>query len=312
MEKFTKISFTKLLVSIFIVYILFCMVLSSSFYLQTTLDGLSAWAFNVLPSLLPFVFFTKVLSSFGLIEKFASIVKKPIKKLFNTPSISAYAFLSSIISGYPVGAKVTADLYQSGKISRTDACKMLSFCSTSGPMFIIGAVGAGMFGNVTAGYIILLSHILSAFLNGILYRKIKVQEYDRTVIDSQKQTFNLSSVVLDTALSVISVGTLIAIFFVVITSFSVLLSFLPPSLSAFLGGLIEITKGCLDISSAMPLPLAIISTSFVISFGGLSTIMQTYALTGALKIPVKLMVLQKFTHALLATLISVILVAIIL
>lgn len=312
MEKLSKISFFKYVVSLFIVYILFCMILSPSFYLQTTLDGISAWALNVLPSLLPFVFFTKLLSSFGLIEKLSSFFAKPIKKLFNAPALSAYTFLSSIISGYPVGAKVTADLYQSGKISRTDACKMLSFSSTSGPMFVIGAVGAGMFGNALAGYIIFSTHVLGAFLNGLLYRKIKLKEFDTKATKKEEKSFNLSSIVLDTSLSVITVGTIIAIFFVVISSLSPLLSFLPSPVSAFCGGLIEITRGCLDIANAMPLSLGIISASFIISFGGISTMMQTYALTSEIKMPIKLMVLQKLTHALLSCLISIILVAIIL
>ena len=55
---------------------------------------------------------------------------------------------------------------------------MLSFCSTSGPMFIIGAVGAGMFNSTFAGYIMFTSHVLGAFLNGIIYRNIKVKEFD--------------------------------------------------------------------------------------------------------------------------------------
>ena len=309
MKKLSKISFFKYIISLFVIYILFCMILSPSFYLQTTLDGVSAWALNVLPSLLPFVFFTKILSSFGMIEKFSALFSKPIRKLFNAPSLSAYTFLSSIISGYPVGAKVTADLYKSGKISRTDACKMLSFSSTSGPMFVIGAVGAGMFGNALAGYIIFTSHVLGAFLNGLLYRKIKLKEFDRPLIKKEEQAFNLSSALIDTSLSVITVGTIIAIFFVVISSFSPLLSFLPSSVSAFCGGLIEITRGCLDIANATPLSLGIILASFIISFGGISTMMQTYALTSEIKMPIKLLLLQKLTHAILSCLISIILVA---
>ena len=312
MKKLSKNSFFKYIISLFVIYILFCMILSPSFYLQTTLDGISAWALNVLPSLLPFVFFTKILSSFGMIEKFSALFSKPIRKLFNAPSLSAYTFLSSIISGYPVGAKVTADLYKSGKISRTDACKMLSFCSTSGPMFVIGAVGAGMFGSALAGYIIFSAHLLGAFLNGILYRKIKLKEFDQTKTKQEDKNFNISSIVLDCSLSVISVGAIIAIFFVVITSLSPLLSLLPDSVSAFFGGLVEITKGCLDISTEMPLKIGIVCASFVISFGGISTMLQSSALTSEIKMPIVLMVVQKLTHALLSCLISIILVVIIL
>ena len=38
---------------------------------------------------------------------------------------------------------------------------MTILCSTSGPVFITGAVGAGMLGNSRAGLLILLAHYLS-------------------------------------------------------------------------------------------------------------------------------------------------------
>lgn len=312
MQKTLKINFLKILLSVLILYILCSIILKPQFYLQTTLDGLSAWALNVLPSLLPFIFFTKLLSGLGVIDKISKLFAKPVEKLYKAPPLAAYCFFSSIISGYPVGAKVTADLYQAGKISRTDACKMLSFCSTSGPMFVIGAVGAGMFGSALAGYIIFSAHLLGAFLNGILYRKIKLKEFDQTKTKQEDKNFNISSIVLDCSLSVISVGAIIAIFFVVITSLSPLLSLLPDSVSAFFGGLVEITKGCLDISTEMPLKIGIVCASFVISFGGISTMLQSSALTSEIKMPIGLMVVQKLTHALLSCLISTILVVIIL
>ena len=311
MQKTTKINFLKLLLTVFILYILCSIALRPQFFLQTTFDGLCAWAVNVLPSLLPFVFFTKLLSHLGVVDKISKVFAKVVEKLYKTPPLSAYCFLSSMISGYPVGAKVTADLYQAGKISRTDACKMLSFCSTSGPMFVIGAVGAGMFGSALAGYIIFASHLLGAFLNGIFYRKIKLKEFKNIAKPKEEKVFDLSSTILDCCHSVISVGAIIAIFFVVISSLSPLLSLFPSPISAFLGGLVELTKGCLDISSILPFKTAIICASFIISFGGFSTMVQTQALTTHLKVPITLLVLQKLTHALLSCLIATVMVLII-
>ena len=47
---------------------------------------------------------------------------------------------------------------------------MLTFCSTSGPLFMLGAVGAGMLSSPAAGAVIALAHYLGALLNGLLYR----------------------------------------------------------------------------------------------------------------------------------------------
>ena len=164
----------RIFLSIFIIYILINMALFPSLYISRTLDGLSAWAFNVLPSVLPFIFFIKLLTSLNILEKFTKIFSVPCQKLFKTPASSSLVFFTSIISGYPVGAKMTAELFESGKISKSDAFKMCSFCSTSGPMFIIGTVGITMLGQAVYGYIIFFSHIIGALINGILYRNLKV------------------------------------------------------------------------------------------------------------------------------------------
>lgn len=295
----------KIFLTILIVYVLLNMVLFPKLYMGATLDGLSAWAINVLPSVLPFIFFTKLLSSLGTIERFSKVFNKPCKKLFHTSPISAYVFFTSIISGYPVGAKMTADLYQSGRITKADAFRMTSFCSTSGPMFVIGAVGIGMLANPVYGYIILASHILGACLNGILYRNINPKiGSGNSQIKIERNKSNFADMVTDSALSIITVGAIIAIFFVVITSFAPILSIFPAPLSCILEGLIEITKGCIDIASVMSGEIAVIACTFVISFGGLSTILQSIAMLDKLDMPIWLFILQKFTHALIATLLT--------
>lgn len=285
------------------------MVIFPSLYINVTLNGISAWAFNVLPSVLPFIFFTKVLTSLGIVEKFSNLFKKSCNKLFKTPPVSSYVFITSMISGYPVGAKMTADLYLSSKITKSDAFKMTSFCSTSGPMFIIGAVGIGMLKNATFGYIIFISHILGALLNGLLYRNIKVKE-EKIEYTEITNTQNLSTMVIDSALSIITVGTIIAIFFVVITSLSPIFNLFPPQISCVLEGITEITKGCLDISTNIHGALSVVACTFVISFGGISTILQSITMLNSLRMPIKLFILQKVTHALFSTIISLLLVTI--
>ena len=299
--------------SIFVLFIIINMILSPSLYIQQTLNGLTAWALHVLPSVLPFMFFTKILTSLGSIESFSKIFKPVMYKLFKTPSISSFVFLTSVVSGYPIGAKMTSDLYQSGKISKVEAFRMCSFCSTSGPMFIVGAVGVGMLGNAANGYIILISHILGALINGLTYRNLKIKEKpdsNPSTHTSRQSKTDLSSMVLDSALSIISVGAIIAIFFVVITAISPLLSVFPQSITSVIEGIIEITKGCSSIALNFKSAWSVVACTFVISFGGISTILQSLTMLNKLNMPIKLFILQKFTHALFSTIISIIFVMI--
>ena len=122
----------------------------------------------------------------------------------------------------------------------------------------------------------------------------------------------MSSIVLDSALSIISVGTIIAIFFIVITSLLPLFNLMPSPIACILEGIVEITRGCIDISSSLSGISAILSCTFIISFGGISTILQSITMLSRLKMPVKLFVLQKLSHAILSTIIAFVLVLLIL
>lgn len=298
-----------IILSALIVFFLLSMIINPSKFINASLDGISAWAFNVLPSVLPFMFFTKALSSLKIMPKLVRPLSPITKTLFKTPPISMYAFVMAILSGYPVGSKMVCDLYLQGQITKQDAFKMSAFCSTSGPMFIIGAVGIGMFKNAKIGYILFLSHVFGAILNGILYRKLKVKDEENSNTSGTKnESTNIADIVLNSTLSILSVGCIITIFFIVIECFAPLFNLLPTTLSYFLQGVIEITKGCLSLSTLMDVKLACILASFVVSFGGISTILQSVTMLNSLKMPIKLFVLEKITHGLFAMSLSAILV----
>ena len=292
--------------SILVLFFILNMLTNPARFISKSLDGISAWAFNVLPSVLPFMFFTKVLSALDTLPKLTRPFSGLSQKLFKTPPISIYAFIMAILSGYPVGSKMVADLYLQGKITKQDAFKMTSFCSTSGPMFIVGAVGVGMFKSAKIGYVLFLSHVIGAILNGILYRNLKLKSEERQEkIESQTKAFDLSAMVLNSTISILSVGCIITIFFIVIECFSPILSLLPQNLAFFFVGIIEITKGCIDLATLSNQFLAVSLVSFVISFGGISTLLQSLTMIAKLKMPVKTFALQKLTHACFSAVITV-------
>lgn len=382
-----KNTLVKILLTTLIIFFIANIIISPAKYIKEGLNGISAWTFNILPSVLPFMFFTKALSSLGQMEKLTRPFQRVTKTLFNTPPISLYTFLMAILSGYPVGSKMIADLFTQGKINKEEAFRMSAFCSTSGPMFIVGAVGASMFKSASIGYILFLSHILSAFLNGLIYRKIGVKNLENSKnakkclkkrkksekkrkklsflaiwkknfvksgnskkkekkqtthkseqnaafksenieennlqkssdialkvelknAEKKKENNNadISEIVLSSTLAILSVGCIIAIFFIVIECLSPIFNLFPENISAFLEGAIEITKGCLSLSELANVKLAVVLASFVISFGGISTLLQSLTMLQQVKMPVKLFALQKFTHALLSALISTIMV----
>jgi hypothetical protein len=75
------------------------------------------------------------------------------------------AFICGIISGYPIGAKSVCDIYARGKISKSEAESLLAYCNNSGPLFVIGAVGVGIYGSLTVGVALYMVHIFCAIMN---------------------------------------------------------------------------------------------------------------------------------------------------
>ena len=164
----------KWILSILLLFIIISLAISPNIYIEACENGIIVWATVILPAIFPFLFFTKILTDLGIINIITNKFKI-FANAYKTKPISLYAFCMSILSGYPVGAKVVCDLYQKGFIDKQDAFKISTFTSNSGPMFILGSVGIGMLHSKTLGLIMLFSHIFGALLNGLIYRNYKVK-----------------------------------------------------------------------------------------------------------------------------------------
>ena len=175
--------------AIFLIFLISLIIAKPNLCIASIYNGLSVWAKCVVPSLLPFMFFTKLLTNLNFLQKITNKFSKLNSKLFNAPPISAHIFLMSIISGYPVGAKMIAEYHKMGILSANDTNKLCTFCSTSGPLFIIGSVGTAMIGSAKIGYIIFVSHILGAILNGILFRNLWKNKDINNETKSQQESF---------------------------------------------------------------------------------------------------------------------------
>lgn len=139
-------------------------------FISSTFAGIKIWATIVLPSLFCFFIFTTMLMQNKSTLKIFSFLDKPFKKLYNTPNFGGYIFAMSVISGYPVGAKLISEFYEQNLISKAEAHRLSSYCSTSGPMFILGSIASSMICNIKIGMVIFVCHILATLINGLIYR----------------------------------------------------------------------------------------------------------------------------------------------
>jgi sporulation integral membrane protein YlbJ len=255
-----------------------------------------------------------------------------MRPLFGVPGCGAFAFAMGISSGYPVGAKITTDLRNNNMCTKTEAERLLSFSNTSGPLFIVGAVGIGMFADSRVGLLLLITHFFAAFTVGLLFKYYKKESKNNMIIAQkslntnikQEFTYKQLGVIMGTAIKN-SIDTLLLICGYIVF-FSVLSSILSETgIISYIGilaekildifrfdikmskhiinGILEITNGINGISLINTIPyierLTIIA--FILGFGGFSVHMQVLSITSNSDLSIKPYLVGKFMQGIFAS-----------
>ena len=287
-----------------------CIIIYPQEAFNSAKDGLMLWLNIVCPSLLPFFICVEILIGLGIVSFFGSAFKPLMRPLFNVPGEGSFSFFMSIASGYPVGARITARLRQEKLCTQAEGQRLLSLCSTSGPLFIIGAVATGIMNNPALGLLLASAHYLSAITVGLVmrfyggndsqpsygppsnplsdmlsYRKKDGRPIGTLLGDAVKNGVNL----------ILMIGGFIILFSVAtrMLKISGLLGFLsallsravpygalkPDVASSLLVGFMEVTNGVKECASLqVPLINMVALTSFMIGFGGLSVNAQVMSI----------------------------------
>ena len=284
--------------------------------LASASSAISSWLSVVLPSLLPFCIATSLLEECGAVALFARWLQPITTKIFGFSGAFSYAFLASCLSGYPMGAKITSEIYANGQLSQAEASKMINCTSTSGPMYLVGAVAIGMLGDASLAKYLLIPHYLSAALLAILvgrrFRKTCPQSAAALARPDLSQPISfgeaLSHSVAKGLDSMLAVGGFMVIYAVFAQGLLCALQAILPAesestrqlLSLGLGAL-EMTTGCIH-SNILPLPQRILYLCGITSFGGFCIQSQTAALCAKSKLPIHGLFWHKTLQGLLCVL----------
>lgn len=275
-------------------FLIFALLRYPAAMLAASAESASLWFTRVLPSLFPFMAACGLLLRLGAAERLGSFLQPVMKPLFGLPGICAFPFFLGILSGYPMGAKITAMLYEKKLLTKEDARHILVFSNNPGPLFLVGTVGAAFFHAPFWGYALLLSAFLGALATGMLWRfrrKTKshgsAHRYPSAAPVSPMDA--LSSSVSDSMATILQIGGYMILFGALAEAaeqsglfslLSRLFSFLPVSSSFLQGictGLLEMTNGAYLLSAAGDaLPVRLTAAAFLVSFGGLSILGQTF------------------------------------
>lgn len=289
--------------------------------------GLLLWYNSVLPSIFPFLITSGILIEIGVVRKLGRYLEPVMRPLFNVPGSGAFALVMGSLSGYPLGAKIVADLREKNAVTKEEAQRLISFCNNSGPLFVVGAVGTAILGSVRAGYFILITGYIASLIVGLLFRFYKSGERHNSRVSAQKYVLSqtqpqpfgkiLGGVVSRSVETVLQIGGFMLLFSVLISILerSGLLSmcanilcvfFVPENLALpVTKGIIEITNGAKAVAdTAVHINQKVIVTSMIISFSGLSIFAQTVSFISKTDISAKVYafskILQAAVHGLIA------------
>lgn len=269
------------------------------------------WLERVLPSLFPFMVGCQILMETGFAEDIGRCLQPLMVPVFGLSGICALPFFLGLLSGYPMGAKITARLYKDGKISTDESQHILAFSNNAGPLFVVGTVATGFFGEPYWGYVLLLCSVLGAIVTGIVYRFFMPHPLPlHPHSDSKKISQNLlPRAIANSLYTTCQIGGYILLFSVLIeisTIFGVfsmaerILSFTHISqgyLTGIFGGILEMTTGSYHLSTATEdLFWRLLGVSFLLSFGGCSILGQTFGVLADVPINKKIYLLSKLAN----------------
>lgn len=291
--------------------------------IAAALKGAKLFVNSVFPSLFPFVVIINIIMLCGGIGIYSRVFGKILCKPLRLPSNCSLVLISSLLCGYPIGAKYTCELLSNKEIDTSTARKLLNVASNPSPLFVIGAVGASMFGNKTFGYLLLISNIISCVFIAYLYpttTKYKVLSSPKEETETLNLGLILKKSVEDAIATSLNVFGFLVIFSV-ITSILNSIFFAPISslfsegnpivtyLNPLLMGAVEMTNGihiCSLTNSQILIKLLI--TSFLLSFSGISIITQVYSFTYKHdELSIKAYVFFKFLQGIISSCVTLIL-----
>lgn len=276
--------------------------------------GLVVCAQMIIPSLFPFFIAANLLNELGA-SKLMSNALAPLGARLGMSGHGVSAFIIGVTGGYPLGAAYIAQLRAQGLIGRDDASRLIVFCNNSGPAFIIGAAGVGVFGSAPVGFFLYAVHILAALIFGVIICPKAPCDicYDEDIFSPVSLSAAFTASVKRAADSMIGVCSFVVAFSAIngvldamdITrSIAGELSYmLGAELSwckALLSGILELGNGIGSMTGLAISPINLALAAFILSWGGLSVHFQTFSMIAGTDIKTARYMIGRFLTALIA------------
>ncbi len=264
--------------------------------------GLLLWFHTLLPTLLPFLILTNLLIYTNAISYLSRFTGQFFQKVFGVSSNGSFAVLTGFLCGYPVGAKVTADLVKTKRITLNEGKYLLSFCNNTSPAFITSFIVIQNLQEedllLQTLFILYLSPIICSFIFRRIYHLNPFEDLHLT-----ENLFHFSFSYVDDCImnafeTITKVGGYIILFSVLIS-----LGELTP-FSACLP-ILEITNGVpLILQNVSNFSAAYILILALTSFGGICAAFQTNSMLQETELSIGPYIIEKLITTMVTSLLA--------
>lgn len=281
--------------------------------LAFSLNGLQLWFNKMIPALLPFMILSGIMLRLNLTESFAGILSPVLKPVLHISTNGIYAIIIGFLCGFPMGAKVIADLYLSHKLNRREATYLLAFCNNIGPIYFLSYVLPTLGLQLTIPYLFGmygLPFIYGIFLRYTIYKdSFSTQNINRPALIAAEQTIKqqntatladtLDDSILSGLYSISKLGGYMVLFNLlnlIPTACMQPFSIAGTDSGTLINCLLEITGGISRIGNQSPLLILLL-----LPLGGLSCFAQTYSMIKGTDLSMK----KYFLHKVLLTALTI-------
>ena len=201
-----------------------------------------------------------------------------VARLFSLSPAGLCMVASGMLSGFPTGAFIYAEMRKKGMISREEGLSLLPLSNNASAPFLIGAVGGKMFGNVRFGTLLFISQALAVLLLLFLTRG-KRKNVTKQTVRARKITFGSVAAAIGGCGSAMVTVCAFIVFFKAAAD-AIAFDFAPDFLKTAVYSALEISSGLNALSHLGVCTASAALAGGTVGFSGLSVMMQVSLISG--------------------------------
>lgn len=210
------------------------------------------------------------------------IIKSGAVALFKQKPARLFIFSLSMISGYPIGAKILNLMYQNKQITKEQGSRLIPCLICAGPAFIVNIVGVGIFSSTDIGIRLYISQVIANLilfaLNGGFKMQINRFSCSVKIIPAFTDSIKLSA---DAVMNICS-------YIILFSAFSSLFSLI------FGNGITKIILCVFEVTGAIYNSGNLYLTCAVLGWSGVCVMLQVISAAGDLKVKILPLIVSRF------------------